>query len=220
MSRGLITLTCCGMIDFEMEKLKAISFGIDVDDITSVKDVISAVSEIMSGSVWAFVTQVPDEEYLSVIRRISEGSDVYIVTLCDDLELQRKAYQAGADIVVPDPSLIPEALGAISRRGTVNVLDGEYLQFSDISLSTEHHAVWRGDKEIFLTPKEFSLLRYFLLHPKTILSQDDILREVWGLADPSSNVVENAVSRLRKKLGEPVVIRTVQGLGYILRTTF
>jgi two-component system OmpR family response regulator len=96
---------------------------------------------------------------------------------------------------------------------------GPSLTFGDIELDDRAHRVWRAGEPVALAPTEFKLLRYFLLNPDIVLSKGRIAEHIWQYdfgGDP--NVVETYVSYLRKKLGEPRVIQTVRGVGYVLRT--
>lgn len=81
--------------------------------------------------------------------------------------------------------------------------------------------VWRGSRAVELTALEFRLFEYFMRNPRVVLSRSQILIEVWGLdAETTSNVVDVYVRYLRQKLeaaGEPRLIHTVRGAGYVLR---
>ena len=93
------------------------------------------------------------------------------------------------------------------------------LRFADVILNDATHEVWRGDVRIELTPREFDLLRFFLLNPRRVLSKQQILDRVWAAdfgGDPG--IVETYVSYLRRKLDAagPPVIRTVRQAGYML----
>ena len=78
----------------------------------------------------------------------------------------------------------------------------------------------RAGRELELTGREFSLLRYFMHHPGEVLSAEDLLEHVWDAnADPFTSSVRVILSRLRRKLGEPAPIVTVTGAGYQLRGT-
>jgi len=83
------------------------------------------------------------------------------------------------------------------------------------------HEVQRGDRLIDLTAQEFDLLRHFLIHPRQVLSRSQLLDAVWGLpVATASNVVDVYVGYLRAKLeaaGEPRLLHTVRGVGYVLR---
>jgi two-component system response regulator MprA len=84
------------------------------------------------------------------------------------------------------------------------------------------HEAWRGPRPIELTAQEFKLLKQFLEHPRQVLTRQGLIGSVWGFpTDTASNVVDVYVGYLRQKLeaaGEPRVIQTVRGVGYVLRS--
>jgi len=107
---------------------------------------------------------------------------------------------------------------AILRR-TGGILPGDVLRFADLVLDEQRHEVLRGDTRVELTGTEFSLLRYFMLNPRRVLSKGQILQNVWRYDfGGNSNVVETYVSYLRKKLDllGPPLIKTVRQAGYML----
>jgi two-component system response regulator MprA len=95
------------------------------------------------------------------------------------------------------------------------------LRFSDLTLDPVAHQVKRGGREIELTRTEFLLLELFMLHPRQVLTRSVIFERVWGYDfGPDSNSLEVYVSYLRRKLeaaGEPRLLHTVRGVGYVLR---
>jgi DNA-binding response OmpR family regulator len=100
-------------------------------------------------------------------------------------------------------------------RGTASLTVG------DLSLNPDTHEVSRGDREIELTQREFELLEYLMRNERLVISRQKLLDEVWGY-DPFSitNTIEVFVSNLRRKLeagGEPRLLHTVRGAGYVLR---
>ena len=95
----------------------------------------------------------------------------------------------------------------------------QVLRFADLSLDTGGHKVYRGQREVSLTSLEFRVLQEFLIHPQQVLSKEVLLDRVWGY-DFDANVVEVYVKQLRQKLeagGEPRLIHTIRGTGYVLR---
>jgi two-component system response regulator MprA len=93
------------------------------------------------------------------------------------------------------------------------------LRFADLSLDTGSHVVHRGQREVPLTSLEFRVLQELLIHPRQVLSKDVLLERVWEY-DFDGNVVEVYVKQLRQKLeagGEPRLIHTIRGAGYVLR---
>jgi two-component system response regulator MprA len=97
------------------------------------------------------------------------------------------------------------------------------MHFSNLSLDTGARRAQRGERMIDLTTTEYELLRQFLLHPRRVLAKHMVMERVWGFdVEGSSNIVEVYVKQLRQKLevnGEPRLIHTVRGAGYILRET-
>ena len=109
---------------------------------------------------------------------------------------------------------------AILRRSR-GTLPGDVLRFADLLLDERRHEVFRGETPVALTATEFSLLRYFMLNPRRVLSKGQILQNVWRYDfGGNANVVETYVSYLRRKLDAsgPQLIRTVRQAGYMLDT--
>jgi two-component system OmpR family response regulator len=95
----------------------------------------------------------------------------------------------------------------------------EILRYADVVLDDRRHEVSRGGHRIQLTATEYSLLRYFLQHPRRVVSKTQLLRDVWHYQQGGSvNLVETYVSYLRRKLERegPRLIRTVRQSGYML----
>src|ERR671910_811055 len=94
------------------------------------------------------------------------------------------------------------------------------LTVGDLDLDDDSHQVWRGGREVQLSPTEFNLLRYLMVNAGRVLSKSQILDHVWSYDfDGDANIVESYISYLRRKLddgGEPL-IHTVRGIGYVLR---
>ena len=167
---------------------------------------------------------LPDIEGIEVGRRLRSlgfKSAVLFLTAKDATEHKVEALRAGGDDYVTKPFSLAEIVAraeAILRR-TKGVLPGDVLRYADLVLDEARHEVRRGDHEITLTATEFSLLRYFMLNPRRVLSKAQILQNVWRYDfGGHSNVVETYVSYLRKKLDAtgPPLIKTVRQAGYML----
>ena len=98
----------------------------------------------------------------------------------------------------------------------------EHLRCGDVTMDALAHEVRRGDRLVDLTALEFELLQYFLRHPRQVLSRSQLLEAIWGAdAETTSNVVDVYVGYLRAKLeegGATRVIRTLRGVGYVIRS--
>jgi DNA-binding response OmpR family regulator len=96
------------------------------------------------------------------------------------------------------------------------------LSYSDIRMDLDTKKVFRKDKEIRLTPKEFKLLEYLLNYPEKVLSREEIAREVWGVNfDTGTNFIDVYINYLRKKVDKPFdqkLIHTRSGMGFILKS--
>lgn len=168
---------------------------------------------------------MPGMSGVEVCRRLrSTGSKVPVILLTakDGVQDRVEGLDAGADDYVVKPFSIEELLARVRahlRRNQPS--EDEVLQFDDLSLNRKTREVFRGDRAIELTAKEFDLLDYLLDHPRQVITRDRILEEVWGydfMGD--SNIIEVYIRYLRLKLeaeGEKRLIQTVRGVGYVLR---
>jgi two-component system OmpR family response regulator len=167
---------------------------------------------------------LPDIEGIEVGRRLRSlgfKSAVLFLTAKDATENKVEALRAGGDDYVTKPFSLAEVVARVQAvlRRTAGDLPGDVLRFADLVLDEERHEVFRGDMQIELTATEFSLLRFFMLNPRRVLSKGQILQNVWRYDfGGNSNVVETYVSYLRKKLDRagPSLIKTVRQAGYML----
>jgi len=103
---------------------------------------------------------------------------------------------------------------ALLRRGEE---PRELLTFADVVLDVESRKARRGGEELSLSAREADLLELLLRNPRRTVSRDLALDRVWGCSSAATlNVVDRYVSYLRRKLGEPELIRTVRGVGFVL----
>jgi DNA-binding response OmpR family regulator len=159
-------------------------------------------------------------EVLQRLRAADEQLPVLMLTARDAPADQVQGLESGADDYVIKPFTFEVLLArvhALLRRQRLE--HPQVLRFADLSLDTGGHKVYRGQREVSLTSLEFRVLQEFLIHPQQVLSKDVLLERVWGY-DFDVNVVEVYVKQLRQKLeagGEPRLIHTIRGTGYVLR---
>ena len=168
---------------------------------------------------------MPGLSGVEVCRRLrSTGATMPIIFLTakDEVSDRVSGLNAGADDYVVKPFSIEELIARVRAHLRRNdPQEAEILQFSDLSLNRKTREVFRGERGIELTAKEFDLLDYLLAHPRQVLTRDQILEKVWGydfMGD--SNIIEVYIRYLRLKLeseGEDRIIQTVRGVGYVLR---
>jgi two-component system, OmpR family, response regulator MprA len=169
---------------------------------------------------------MPPPNGLAVCRAMRQAGDrtpILMLTARDAVEDRVEGLDAGADDYLVKPFALDELLArlrALLRRSGESA-PGQMLAFSDLTFDPVAHQVKRGDREIELTRTEFLLLELFLLHPRQVLTRSVIFERVWGYDfGPDSNSLEVYVSYLRRKLeagGEPRLLHTVRGVGYVLR---
>lgn len=168
---------------------------------------------------------MPGMTGVEVCRRLrSTGvkTPVILLTAKDEVSDRVTGLDSGADDYLVKPFSIEELLARIRAhlRRTQDD-DTETLRFEDLSLDRQTREVFRGQRAIELTAKEFDLLEYLLSYPRQVITRDRILEEVWGydfMGD--SNIIEVYIRYLRLKLeaeGESRLIQTVRGVGYVLR---
>lgn len=161
-------------------------------------------------------------DVLQRLRAADERLPVLLLTAKDAPADQVQGLESGADDYVVKPFTFEVLLARV--RALLRRREGGQpptLRFSDLVLETGTHRVRRGQREIALTSLEFKLLQEFLLHPRQVLSKEVLLDRVWGYDFGGNvNIVEVYVKQLRQKLeaeGEPRLLHTIRGVGYVLR---
>lgn len=182
------------------------------------------------------VTEKPDLVVLDVMmpgtggwevcRQLRSHSDVPVLMLTarDDVADRVKGLDLGADDYLVKPFALEEFLArvrALLRRSLPPENQSRVLNYADLRLDTGTREATRGGRLIELTAKEYDLLRLFLENPRQVLTRDLLMEKVWGFDfSGESNVLEVYIGMLRQKLeegGESRLIRTVRGVGYVLK---
>jgi two-component system OmpR family response regulator len=159
---------------------------------------------------------------LRAVRASGIATPVLVLTALGEVDRRVEGLEAGADDYLAKPFAFAELrarLRALARRPAV-AADSTELTVGDLRMDLLRRSVARAGRAVELLPTEFRLLEYMMRHPGQVLTRTMLLEKVWDFSfDPTTNVIDVHVSRLRRKLeagGEAPMIRTVRGAGYIL----
>lgn len=168
---------------------------------------------------------MPDGTGVDFCLRLVNGSldtfedrpRVLMLTAKDAVEDRVRGLDSGADDYLVKPFAFVELQARVRALLRRDEDRPPVLRVGDIRLDATRFEVTRAGRAIRLTAKEFSLLEYLMARAGQVLSQETLLEHVWDeAADPFTNTVRMTLSNLRRKLGEPRVIVTVPGRGYVL----
>lgn len=175
---------------------------------------------------------MPRLDGLTACRRLRAAGNhlpVLMLTARDAVGDRVSGLDAGADDYLVKPFELDELLArvrALLRRGALSAPaagDDAHLVFGDLRMDTVGREVTRAGEPLELTRTEYLLLELLMVHPRQVLTREQILSEVWGLDfEPSSNSLDVYVMYLRRKTevgGRPRLIHTVRGVGYVLRNS-
>src|SRR5215212_1964767 len=202
------------------------SLRIDGYDVRVAEDGEQALSEagLFEPDLVVLDLGLPRLDGVEVCRRLRDKGDVPILMLTarDGVQDRVAGLDSGADDYLVKPFEREELLArmrALLRRrpprGTASLAVG------DLRLNPDTREVHRGEQQIELTNREFELLEYLMRNERLVISRERLLEEVWGY-DPMAmtNTIDVFVSNLRRKLeagGEPRLLHTVRGAGYVMR---
>lgn len=164
-------------------------------------------------------------ETTRALRSVGNQVPILVLTARDTVGDRVEGLDAGADDYLTKPFALDELLArlrALLRRVSTETTDvDERLEFADLRMDLASREVWRGSRAMTLTRTEFALLELFLRRPRRVLERSFILEEVWGFDFPTTaNSLEVYIGYLRRKTeaeGEPRLLHTVRGVGYVLR---
>jgi two-component system, OmpR family, response regulator MprA len=148
---------------------------------------------------------------------------VLMLTASGGIEDRVAGLSLGADDYLPKPFALEELLARLRAllRRTMPAAGDRVLRFADVTLDARSFEVHRGERKVDLRRMEFLLLELFMLNPRQLLSRTTIYERVWGYDfGPSSNSLDVQLGQLRQRLeadGEPRLIHTIRGMGFILR---
>ena len=157
------------------------------------------------------------------LRQSGVTTPIILLTALNAVHEKIQGFDSGADDYLSKPFAFAELLArirAISRRNLSTTKNAHVLRYSDLELNVDSKSVTRAGNRIELTPKEFSLLEYFLRNKERVISKAELAEKVWDIDfEINTNVVEVYISYLRNKVDkgfENKLIRTQFGVGYLL----
>lgn len=168
---------------------------------------------------------LPKRDGMSLLKEMREkkiATPVLMLTAKDTVEDIVTGLETGSDDYLTKPFAFAELLARVKALIRRSEMDrGAELTFADLRIDPVTHKVWRADKEIDLTAKEYGLLEYFMRNPNQVLTRTMIADHVWDYTfDSFTNIIDVYVNYLRKKIDRDAptkLIHTVRGIGYILK---
>ena len=207
----------------EMVRRALVREGFDVTGRATGGDALRAVDNDVPDAIVLDIG-LPGLDGLEVCRRLrSSGNGVPVLMLTARAAVSERVegLDAGADDYLVKPFALDELLArlrAFERRAPQSGQSRGTLRFDDVALDRDAMTCRRGDRTIQLSRTEYQLLELFLSNPRRVLSRDVIFDKVWGYDfGPDSNSLDVYIGYLRRKLGEPRIIHTMRGVGYVLR---
>ncbi len=219
------------VVDDDPAVLEALALVLDLNgfEVTTAVDGRDAIRTLSAASPDAVILDVlmPGIDGLEVCRRIRASGDrtpVLMLTARTEVSERVAGLEAGADDYLAKPfareELIARLRALLRRTGWEG--DDRLLRFEDLELDPLAHEARRAGRLLELTRTEFLLLELLMHHPRQVLTRSTIFDRVWGYDfGPSSNSLEVYIGYLRRKTeaaGEPRLLHTVRGVGYVLRS--
>ena len=184
-----------------------------------------AMAESSSYDLILMDVMLPKKDGLSAIKELREkniSAPILCLTAKDTVEDIASGLDIGSDDYLTKPFAFAELVArvrALIRRGSQD--RGAELYFADLRLDPVGHNVWRNNRPVDLTAKEYALLEYFMRNPNQVLTRNMIAEHVWDYTfDSFTNIIDVYVNYLRKKIDRDFnkkLIHTVRGVGYVLK---
>lgn len=217
------------LVDDDAAIRRAVGAGLELEGFSVVRAsggrAALAAAESVRPAVILLDLAMPDLDGLEVLARLRGAGDdvpVCILSARDEVDDRVRGLQAGADDYVVKPFALEEVtarLHALLRRRPA--MPDAALAVGDLEIDPRSHAALRGGRDLGLTRREFDLLHLLMRCAGEVIDRSRLHEEVWGYTfDPQTNVADVFVGYLRRKLeagGEPRVLHTVRGVGFILR---
>jgi two-component system response regulator MprA len=218
------------VVDDEPAVLRALERALRLEEyeVTLANDGREALDLLADHPADAVILDInmPGIDGLEVCRRIRAAGDripILMLTARDSIDDRVEGLDVGADDYLVKPFALRELQARVRAllRRTGDGENGEVLRFADLSLDPVAHEVHRGERLVELSKTEFLLLELFLKHPRQVLTRSTIFENVWGYDfGATSNALGVYMGYLRRKTeegGEPRVLHTVRGIGYVLK---
>ncbi|WP_062519407.1 response regulator transcription factor [Demequina silvatica] len=163
--------------------------------------------------------RVSGDDVCRTLTAAPEPPRILMLTAAGRLEDIVEGLGLGADDYLAKPFAMAELAARVRTLGRrAGAAPRPYVRIGDLEIRPDEHVVTRGERAITLSPKEFGVLEVLAAQPGRVVSSETLLEKVWDeYADPLTNAVRVTMVTLRRKLGEPAIIETVKGVGYVLR---
>jgi heavy metal response regulator len=183
------------------------------------------MAESASYDLLVMDVMLPKKDGLTVVKELRQAgrsTPVLMLTARATTDDIVAGLDAGSDDYLTKPFAFAELSARVRALVRRSVMErGAELEFADLRMDPVSHQVWRGEREIDLTAKEYGLLKLLMRNPNTVLSRNTIAEQVWEHTfDTFTNIIDVYVNYLRKKIDkgfERRLIHTVRGQGYVLR---
>ena len=208
----------------EIERYALKNSGYEVEEFESSLDFFKRIKERVPTLILLDI-MLPDEDGLEILAKLradkgTAGIPVMMVTAKASEMDKVKGLDTGADDYITKPFGVMELISRVKAllRRAANSQEESLLQYGEIVIDNDKHAITVGGRSCELTFKEFELLKYLMINKGIVLSRDKIMNQVWGFDyEGESRTVDMHIKTLRQKLGEAgSLIKTIRNVGYII----
>ncbi len=221
------------IVEDEEKLLKSLKKGLEENgyNVDTAINGVEGKKLILSNKYKVIISDIkmPQKTGLQMLKSIRDkniNTPVLMLTALSLVEEKLEVYEAGADDYLTKPfdfrELLVRVRALIKRNPSIVKKVYEKLTYGGVELNPETKEVTRDGTQIFLTPKEFDLLNYFLLNPEKTISKQELLSKIWDLDfQTSTNVLEVYINFLRNKLDKDFdekLIHTLSRVGYIFKS--